>query len=116
LEVRRGGGELRELVDLRYAAEKGKARRDATQAATKSSLKARVVANPKLMAHFLAIKELLRPDEAEKILALGDRISEEQQEWLLAQVSAVSPAEAVAVLRTMLAELSAVKVSMDSVE
>ncbi|MBX3155291.1 MAG: hypothetical protein KF773_04785 [Deltaproteobacteria bacterium] len=113
----RPGLELRELVDLRYAAEKGTARREAKQtAATKSSLKARVVADPNLMAHFLAIKELHEPEEAEKILALGERISEEQQDWLLAQVSAVNPAEAAAVLRTMLAELSAVKVSMDSVE
>ncbi len=102
--------ELRELVDLNYASAKAKATKEAKRAAsTTNTLQARVMTDPRLMAHFLAIKSLLDPDEAAQILALGERISEDQQEWLIAQVSGLNPAEAAALLRTTLAELSEAK-------
>ncbi|MDQ3341709.1 MAG: hypothetical protein M4D80_41695 [Myxococcota bacterium] len=109
--------ELRELVDLNYAAAKAKAKKEAKGAAsTTNSLQARVMTDPTLMAHFLAIKSVLAPDEAAQILALGERITEDQQEWLIAQVSALNAAEAAALLRTTLAELSEAKASTDSAE
>ena len=64
------------------------------------------MAEPGLMTHFMAIKTLLDPDDATRILALGERISDEEQEWLIAQVSALSAEDAAALLRTTLAELS----------
>ena len=69
-------------------------------------MQSRAMADPKLMAHFMAIKSHLDPDEAGQLVALGERIGEEQQEWLLAQVSALSPPDAAALLRTMLHELA----------
>ena len=109
--------ELRDFVDLNYAAAKAKANKEAKRAAsTTNSLQARVMTDPKLMAHFLAIKSLLAPDEAAQILALGERISEDQQEWLIAQVSGLNPAEAAVLLRTTLAELSEATAPTDSAE
>ena len=105
--------EVRDL-DLRYAAAKAKAKRAAKQAgeggatrATKSSLQARVMADPSLMAHFASIRSLLAPDEAARLLALGERITEQEQEWLLAKIRPSSPTEAAELLRTMLVELGA---------
>lgn len=109
--------ELRDFVDLNYAAAKAKAKKEVTRvASTTNSLQVRVMTDPKLMAHFLAIKSLLLPDEAAQILALGERITEDQQEWLIAQVSAFNPVEAAALLRTTLAELSDAKAPTDSAE
>ncbi|MBA3461474.1 MAG: hypothetical protein H0T46_16050 [Deltaproteobacteria bacterium] len=105
--------EIRDVVDLNYAAAKAKAKREAKHASASDdapstqSLQVRVMTNPKLMAHFLAIKPLLDPDEAAQIFALGERLNEHQQEWLITQVSASSPAEAAALLRTTLVELRA---------
>ena len=109
--------ELRDLVDLNYAAAKAKAKKEAKHTASATtSLQARVMTDPKLMAHFLAIKSLLDPDEGAQILALGERLNEDQQEWLIAKISASSPAEAAALLRMTLAELSESKASTDSAE
>lgn len=102
--------ELRDLVDLRYAAAKAQAKKAAKQASgsggAKASLQARVMADPKLMAHFLAIKSLPQPEEAAQILALGEHTTEAEQELLIANVSALSPADAAALLRATLAELT----------
>jgi hypothetical protein len=107
--------EFREFIDLNYAAAKAKAKKEAKHAAsTKPSLQARVMADPELMAHFLGIKSLLDPGEAAQILALGERIGEDQQEWLIAKISALSPAEAAALLRTTLAELTDAHASTES--
>jgi hypothetical protein len=107
--------EFREFIDLNYAAAKAKAKKEAKHAAsTKPSLQARVMADPELMAHFLAIKSLLDPGEAAQILALGERIGEDQQEWLIAKISALSPAEAAALLRTTLSELTDANASTES--
>jgi hypothetical protein len=98
--------ELRELYDLNYASEKAKARKAGT-ATAKPSLQARVMADPKLMAHFMAIKALLTGDEVARVLALGERWSEEVQEELIARVGALSPQEAAEFLREVLVEVSA---------
>ncbi len=106
--------EIRDVVDLNYAAAKAKAKREAAREVTaKLSLQARVMADPKLMAHFLAIKSLLDPDDAAEIFALGDRISGDEQEWLIAQLSELNAAEAAALLRRTLVEL---KASTDSAQ
>jgi hypothetical protein len=80
--------ELRDFVDLNYAAAKARAKKAAkhagdagTSASAKPSLQARVMADPKLMAQFLAIKSLLDADEAAELLALGQRLDEQEQEW-----------------------------------
>lgn len=55
----------------------------------------------------MAIKELLQPDEAMKLVALGERMTEEEQESLLAEISALSAKDAAQLLRALLAELEA---------
>lgn len=99
--------EARDLWNLNYAAAKAKAKKAARQASPKprASLQARVMSDPKLIAHFMAIKALLQPDEAMKLLALGERMSEREQESLLAEVSARSAEDAALLLRALLVEL-----------
>ncbi len=94
--------ELRDLIDLKYAAAKGQAKR----AAAKPSLQSRVMADPKLMAQFMAIKSLLDPDETARVLALGEQLNDDQQEWLFSQISALEPDQAAVLLRATLAELN----------
>jgi hypothetical protein len=109
--------ELRDFVDLNYAAAKAKAKkavRDGGATITAPSLQARVMADPKLMGHFVAIKSLLTPEEGAQIVALGERLGEEQQKWLIAQVSALDPVEAAALLRATLAELTEASMSTKS--
>ena len=110
--------EPRDLVDLRYAAAKAKARKAAKQAdtaasAAKPTLRASVMADPKLMAQFMAIKALLSAEEVSQLLAVGQRASEQELELLLKQIRALSAEDAAALLRGMLAELSAVEPSTD---
>ena len=112
--------EPRDLIDLKYAAAKAKARKAAKQAGdaaastSKPSLQARVMADPTLMAHFMAIKALLGTDEAAQLLGVGQRASEQELELLLAQIRGLSPEDAAALLRGMLAELRAAESSTDS--
>ena len=105
--------EVRDLVDLNYASAKAKAKKAAKQAAeagatngANASLQARVMADPKLLAQFLAIKSRLNADETTQLLALGERMSSEEQEFLIAQISGASPEGAAALLRGMLAEFA----------
>ena len=113
--------EVRDYLDLNYAAAKAKAKKAAKQAADagasvapKPSLQARVMADPKLMAQFVAIKSLLSADESAQLFELGQRLSEQEREWLLAQISAVSAENAAALLQGMLAELGEAKPSTES--
>ena len=113
--------EFRDFIDLNYAAAKAKAKKAAKQAAdagaaapSKPSLQARVMADPKLMAQFVAIKALLSADESMQLLDLGRRASEQELEWLLGKISGLSPEEAAALLRGMLAELQRAASSTDS--
>jgi hypothetical protein len=103
--------EWRDLVDFKYAAAKSQAKKakqaGASGAASGShaSLQARVMSDPKLLRDFLAIKSLLEPDEIAQLLALGERMSAEQLEFLIAQISDASPEGAAALLRGALVEL-----------
>jgi hypothetical protein len=101
--------EARDFLNLNYAAAKARAKKAARQASAmpKASLQVRVMSDPKLLAHFMAIKALLQPDEAMKLLALGERMSEREQESLLAEVSARSAEDAALLLRALLVELDA---------
>ncbi len=106
--------ELRDFVDLNYASAKAKAKKAAKQQVAEASatngavvsLQSRVMADPKLMAHFLAIKSRLSADEVSQLLALGERMSDEQQEFLINQISSAPPDAAATLLRGMLDELS----------
>jgi len=69
----------------------------------------RVISGPRLLSHFMAIRSLLEAHEVAQILALGDRTSEEQLQWLLDQVSALPVDKAVALLRNTLVELDQTK-------
>lgn len=99
--------EFRDFVDFNYAAAKAKAKKARRQAnaASKSSLQARVMSDPKLLSHFMAIKELLQPDEVVTLVALSERMTEQEQESLLAEISALSAKDAAQLLRAVLAEL-----------
>ena len=103
--------ELRDFVDFKYAGDKARAKKaareasDSTSARTKPSLQARVMRDPRLLAHFMAIKSLLGHDELHGLLALSDQSTEAQQEHLIAQIAPLAPAEAAALLREMLAQL-----------
>jgi len=106
--------EARDLVDLNYAAAKASAKKAAKQAAEgnagappRPSLEARVMADPKLMAQLIAIKSLISPDEAAELLALGQQMNEQEQQWLLAQIAGLNPDVAAKLLRGVLAELRA---------
>jgi hypothetical protein len=113
--------EFRDLVDLNYAAAKAKAKKTAkaaeagaiASATPKPSLQSRVMADPKLLGQFVTIQSLLSADEASQLLDLGQRLSEQEQERLLAEISAVSPENAAALLRGVLAELNDAKPSTD---
>ena len=105
--------ELRDFFDLNYAARKAQAKKAAKAASetgearvATQSLQARVMADPKLVAHFMAIKACLDPQEASAILALGERLTTEEQESLLENVRALSAPQAAAVLRGLLSELN----------
>jgi hypothetical protein len=101
------GFELREFYDIKYAAAKAKAKKEAKpdEATPKRSLQDRVMSDEKLLSKFMAINDLLELDEKEKLLALGGRMNEEQQESLLAHINALSPENAVTWLRAVLVEL-----------
>ena len=101
--------EARDLWNLNYAAAKAKAKKAARQASAmpRPSLQARVMSDPKLLAKFMAIKALLQPDEAMKLLALGERMSEREQESLLGEISGRSAEDAAQLLRALLIELDA---------
>lgn len=102
--------EFRDLIDLNYAASKAKAKKAKhSMEARKESLQARLVSDPKLLSHFMAIKELLQPEEVARILALGESTTDEQLQWLIEQVSALPVEAAAALLRNTLVELDQMK-------
>lgn len=103
--------EIRDFVDLNYAAAKARVKKAAKRANTapRPTLQERVMSDEKLLSKFMAINALLRPDEATKLLALGECMSEEQQESLLAEIAALSAEDAATFLRAVLFELDAAK-------
>ena len=101
--------EFRDFVDLNYASAKARAKKAAKQTNPSASLQARVMSDPKLLSHFSAIKALLQPDEGMRLLALGEHMSEREQESLLAEIIALRPEDAAQLLRAVLVELEAAK-------
>jgi hypothetical protein len=108
--------EMRDFIDLRYAAAKTEARKAANQggsspndlpAPTKPSLQARVMSDPKLLAHFVSIRALLQPDEQTALTALANQITEREQERLITEIKALPTADAAAFLRALLEEMRA---------
>jgi hypothetical protein len=106
--------DLREFVDFNYAGAKARAKKAALEARPRTSLQERVMSDPKLLSQFMAIKALLTPDEGMKLVALGERMSEQQQESLLAELTAMAPQDAAQFLRAVLLELNADTHNMES--
>ncbi len=108
------GFETRELFDLNYAAAKGKAKREARQPSgtaqpAMSALQARLMSDPKLLAHFMAVQPLLSAEDVDALMALAGRASAEDLASLVVQLEAHTPAEAAALLHGMLVELRSVE-------
>lgn len=61
----------------------------------------------------MAIKGLLRPEENAKIPALVDGLDDDEQEWLIEELNALSADHAATMLRSMLAELNEAKTATD---
>ncbi len=91
--------ELRDLVDLQYAKQKGDAKRAAKQpseqphAAAMASLQAKIIADPALVQQLIAIKEQLAADEVETLMKVVGSSSEAQQAEFIAAIKAL-PREA----------------------
>lgn len=103
--------EFRDLLDINYAAAKARAKKASKP---RASLQARVMADPKLLSQFMAVKALVSPDDATKLLALSERMSEQQQESLLVEISAMRPEDAAQLLRAFLVELDAANLTAES--
>ncbi|MEJ7597337.1 MAG: hypothetical protein WKG01_05455 [Kofleriaceae bacterium] len=104
------GFELRDLVDFQYAKSKGDARRAANgehggQARGFASLQARIMADPLLVQHLLAIKARLAPDEIDTLMRAVARWSEEQQTEFLTKIKATSGELAVEYCRELVDEI-----------
>lgn len=103
--------EIRDFVDINYAAAKARAKKAAKRANTapRPTLQERVMSDEKLLSKFMAINALLQPDETAKLLALGECMNEQQQESLLVEIAALSAEDAATFLRAVLCELDAAK-------
>lgn len=101
--------ELRELVDLRYAAAKGQAK-DATRVRTPQPatsampLQARIMADPTLLAHVMSVKELLTSAEIAELFELASTISDSEQQAVVDMLSQNSPERAAHLIRYVLDE------------
>lgn len=99
--------EMRDLVDFKYAGAKAKAKKDASQAQPeKGSLQARVMSNPKLLSHFIAIQSFLSPDEQAALAALANRITALEREHLITEIEGLPAAGAATFLRALLDEMA----------
>lgn len=86
--------EARDLVDFQYAARKGQAKRAAreqpsTSNTSMAALQARIVADPALVQHLVAIKGQLASDETEALLGAIAGASEEERTKVIAQIKAL---------------------------
>jgi hypothetical protein len=108
--------EVRDFIDFRYSSEKAKAKKaaQAAQASSdqpnattaKRSLQERVRADPKLLAHFMAISALLSDGERVGLMGFANQFGDLEQERLLAEIRARPAAEAATLLRALLVELN----------
>jgi hypothetical protein len=101
--------EVRELIDLNYAAEKGRAKKAAKARAAQSPaaqpampLQARIKADPQLYARMMAVKELLLSAEVAELLKLAAMSTDSEQQSLIDVINQYSPEQAVRVVRHVL--------------
>lgn len=96
--------EMRQLLDLNYARQKGEAKRVATSAAKASaSIQSRIMADPQLVQQLIAIKGLLAPDEINELMAAAASWPEVDQEELLVRIKPLPVEQAVLFCREILA-------------
>jgi len=92
-----------DLLDLRRAANKGKATRQHQQVQP-MSLQARIMADPQLYARVMAIKELLTSAEIAELFKLAGASTDREQQSLIDVLHQYSPQQAVRVIRHVLDE------------
>ncbi|MDQ3341488.1 MAG: hypothetical protein M4D80_40555 [Myxococcota bacterium] len=109
------GFEARELMDMKYAARKGQAKRAARaakevrsdadrQVRSRAELQARIMSDPVLLQHLMQINAKLLPEETAMIMELVTNSAVERQEEFLASVKRASIAEAVGGIRDLIAQ------------
>lgn len=86
--------ELRDLVDLQYAKRKGDAKRatkqsQAERADAMASLQARIMTDPALVQHVIAIKERLASDEVDTLMSVIGSSTETQQSEFITAIKAL---------------------------
>jgi hypothetical protein len=86
--------EARDLVDFRYAARKGEAKRAAREQTETArfgmaGLQARVMADPALVQQLLAIKAQLAPDESETLMGAIAGTSEQERAQIIENIKAL---------------------------
>jgi hypothetical protein len=95
--------EMRELVDLSYAHQKGAAKRaEASAAEARASIQRRIMADPQLVKQVMAIKSALGSDEINELMAAAASWPLADQEELLGRIKPLSTEEAVLFCRETL--------------
>jgi len=101
--------EMRDFLDLRYAARKAQAKKAAREAppaaATLATLQSRITSDPALMQQLFAIKAQLSGDEIETLLGAVARSSESEQLSFIDSVKALPTDQAVALCRELVVEI-----------
>lgn len=101
--------EMRDLLDLRYAARKAQAKKAAREApppaAALATLQAHITNDPALMQQLFAIKAQLSADEIETLLGAVARSSESEQMSFIDSVKALPTEQAVALCRELVIEI-----------
>lgn len=95
--------EMRELVDLNYAREKGQAKR----AAAESPMRSRIMSEPQLLQQIMLIKNALGPEEVNVLLVALRTWPEADQEELLARIKPLPPEQAVEFCREVIKDVRA---------
>jgi len=100
--------EARELYDMRYAHQKGQAKRNAARGT--EPLQSRVIKDPVLVRQIMAIKQLLSPDEINTLLSAATTWPDEAQTKFLETIKPLPPNDAVVycreVIKTVVAHAS----------
>jgi len=94
------GFELGDLLDWRRSAKKGKSARH--HPVKPVPLQARIMADPQLMAHVMAIKELLTPAEITGLFQLVSTMGESEQQEIVDMLRGYSPEGAAQAIRRVL--------------
>jgi hypothetical protein len=101
--------EMRDFLDLQYAARKAQAKKAAREAppaaATLATLQSRITNDPALMQQLFAIKAQLSSEEIETLLGAVARSSESEQLSFIDSVKALPTEQAVALCRELVVEI-----------